>query len=563
MDTAFDSARQNAQRYLLIFSGIHAPVIVGLAAVLGGPAILFGGISIALTLCAWGGLSTSPVAGRQTLAMALVGQAALFTAAFAGHPWQLDSHMYFFALLAILSVMADIRAILAATAVIALHHLSLNFLMPSLVYPGGGSLLRTVMHAAIVLLETAVIVWMIQERHRLTAAAAAETEEALRAKESAAEALRTVEETQSDAATMRDALMQTMEREFTTMVDAGLKGDFDKRINVISEEPTLARLSERMNMLFDSISEAFLTIEGHIKALGHRDLSEKPPVSMQGRFQEMQVEVQSAVHSLRDVVASAQVATVSATETSAALAEGAGDLSQRNEQQAARIEETSATMEELANTVRENSTRMDGADQLATTVADRTQAGMTAIEQAVVAVERIEESSSKINEINTVIEAIAFQTNLLALNAAVEAARAGEAGKGFAVVASEVRTLAQRSSDAASDITKLIAESDANVKDGVRLVRQTGSALDQITSAISDLTKAISAVAEAGRHEAEKITEVFETIRSMDDMLQSNSQLAERSASGLAELQAGMSHLRSLVDTFTTDARAAEFAQAS
>lgn len=161
------------------------------------------------------------------------------------------------------------------------------------------------------------------------------------------------------------------------------------------------------------------------------------------------------------------------------------------------------------------------------------------------------------------IEAIAFQTNLLALNAAVEAARAGEAGKGFAVVASEVRTLAQRSSDAAFDITQLIAESDANVKDGVRLVRQTGSALDQITRAISELTKAISAVAEAGRDEAEKITEVFETIRSMDDMLQSNSQLAERSASGLSELQGGMSRLRSLVDTFTTDAQATEFAHAS
>ena len=143
---------------------------------------------------------------------------------------------------------------------------------------------------------------------------------------------------------------------------------------------------------------------------------------------------------------------------------------------------------------------------------------------------RIETASRKISDITSVIDEIAFQTNLLALNAAVEAARAGDAGKGFAVVASEVRTLAQRSSDAAKDITALITESGAEVAQGVGLVRSAGDALGSIVEASQKVSATVSDISAASAEQANGIDEMSQTVAHMDEMTQQNAALAEESA---------------------------------
>ncbi|PZN96643.1 MAG: hypothetical protein DCF30_17270 [Hyphomicrobiales bacterium] len=174
------------------------------------------------------------------------------------------------------------------------------------------------------------------------------------------------------------------------------------------------------------------------------------------------------------------------------------------------------------------------------------------VKNATDAMARIEEASKKISEITGVIDGIAFQTNLLALNAAVEAARAGDAGRGFAVVAAEVRALAQRSSDAAKDITGLIASSDAEVTEGVKLVRLTGETLEQIVNASAAVSTTVQEIASASGEQANGIDEMSQTVSHMDEITQQNAALAEQSAASARTLLDQIAQLNRLISTFRT-----------
>jgi len=236
---------------------------------------------------------------------------------------------------------------------------------------------------------------------------------------------------------------------------------------------------------------------------------------------------------------------------------GIRNLSQRTEQQAASLEETAATTEQLAASVKHSATasrRSVALAQQTTSIAER---GGAIVADAVDAMERIEQSSGKIADITSVIDGIAFQTNLLALNAAVEAARAGDAGKGFAVVASEVRTLAQRSGEAARDIKLLIASSGAEVTQGVALVRSTGEVLSNIVSSASDLSGTITQIASATGEQSNGIDAMAQVVAQMDEMTQQNAALSEESAASAMSLSEQIDRLNQMVDGFRTVDRAA------
>ena len=231
---------------------------------------------------------------------------------------------------------------------------------------------------------------------------------------------------------------------------------------------------------------------------------------------------------------------VSATEVSSASAEistSTTDLSQRTEEQAASLEQTSAAMEQMSSTVKKNADNARQANNFAgetNTVAER---GGAVVGDAVTAMAKIEESSRKISDIIGVIDEIARQTNLLALNAAVEAARAGEAGRGFAVVASEVRSLAQRSSQAAKDIKVLITTSNSQVKDGVDLVNKAGVSLDEIVASIQKVTAIVQEISSASHEQATGIEEINKALTQMDDTTQQNSALVEENAATAKTLE--------------------------
>ena len=225
------------------------------------------------------------------------------------------------------------------------------------------------------------------------------------------------------------------------------------------------------------------------------------------------------------------------TNASAEISTSTTDLSQRTEEQAASLEQTSAAMEELSSTVKKNADNAQQASQSASATREIADRGGQVATRAVAAMARIEDSSRKITDIIGVIDEIARQTNLLALNAAVEAARAGEAGRGFAVVASEVRSLAQRSSQAAKDIKELITNSTGQVKDGVELVNQAGAALSDITASIKQVAELITDIASASVEQSTGLEQINKALAQMDEVTQKNSALVEENAATAKTLE--------------------------
>ncbi len=207
-------------------------------------------------------------------------------------------------------------------------------------------------------------------------------------------------------------------------------------------------------------------------------------------------------------------------------------------------------MEEISSTLRATAESASDAEAAVSEAVDRAERGTGVMQEAAEAMTRIETSAGRIAEINGVIDAIAFQTNLLALNAAVEAARAGEAGKGFAVVAEEVRTLAQRSSEAAKDIANVIRESTGHVSEGVRLVGRTAESLSEIGRSVSSVAGNIRDISAAGREQADAIAEISDAASRMDEMTQRNAELADASARRAQDLRQEAAGLRDLVGVF-------------
>jgi methyl-accepting chemotaxis protein len=252
-------------------------------------------------------------------------------------------------------------------------------------------------------------------------------------------------------------------------------------------------------------------------------------------------QIAAAVQSMAQRVSSTIAEIISSgrevTNASAEIATSTTDLSQRTEEQAASLEQTSAAMEELAATVRKNAENAQLANQDANVTREVADRGGQVVAKAVDAMARIEESSRKISDIIGVIDEIARQTNLLALNAAVEAARAGEAGRGFAVVASEVRSLAQRSSQAAKDIKDLITNSNGQVKDGVDLVNKAGQSLNEIVESIKKVSVVVAEIANASAEQATGIDEINRALTQMDEVTQQNSALVEENAATAKTLE--------------------------
>lgn len=235
------------------------------------------------------------------------------------------------------------------------------------------------------------------------------------------------------------------------------------------------------------------------------------------------------------------------------IAEASQNFSQRITEQAASIEETSATMEEMSASIKQTAENAREANRLAQEARQSAEAGMVAMEETVRAMEEINRSAQRITSISGVIEEIAFQTNLLALNAAVEAARAGEHGKGFAVVAGEIRSLAQRASQSAKEITQLIQESVEKAGRGVELSGELQRRLEGIVSSVKRVAMLMDEVAAASAEQASGVNQVNIALSQIDQATQQNASLIEETASLAEELAAQARELLELVSFFKLD----------
>ncbi len=255
------------------------------------------------------------------------------------------------------------------------------------------------------------------------------------------------------------------------------------------------------------------------------------------QYVQVQNDFNGAVSGLQEVVHAIAMAAKEVSNASAEISTGTTDLSQRTEEQAATLEQTSASMEQISATVRKNAENAQAANSAAANTREVADRGGEVVAKTVEAMARIEGSSRKIADIIGVIDEIARQTNLLALNAAVEAARAGESGRGFAVVATEVRSLAQRSSQAAKDIKDLIVHSTDQVKDGVDLVNRTGTALHEVVESIKGVAELIGEIANASSEQSTGIEQINKALNQMDEVTQQNSALVEQSAAAAKTLE--------------------------
>nr|WP_315235524.1 methyl-accepting chemotaxis protein [uncultured Albidiferax sp.] len=232
------------------------------------------------------------------------------------------------------------------------------------------------------------------------------------------------------------------------------------------------------------------------------------------------------------------------------IATGNSDLSQRTEEQASALQQTAATMEQLGSTVHSNANNAQQANQLAQSAASVASHGGVVVGQVITTMQSISDSGRKIGDIIGVIDGIAFQTNILALNAAVEAARAGEQGRGFAVVAGEVRTLAQRSAQAAKEIKALIGSNVEQIAQGTALVGQAGKTMDDIVSSIRKVSEIVSGITLATVEQSDGIQQVSDAIGQLDQFTQQNAALVEEGAAAAESLKTQAQQLVQAVAIF-------------
>jgi methyl-accepting chemotaxis protein len=258
--------------------------------------------------------------------------------------------------------------------------------------------------------------------------------------------------------------------------------------------------------------------------------------------------------SLRRLVGQVRSATDSIGTASAEIATGNQDLSTRTEQTASNLQQAASSMEQLTGAVRQSADSARHANQLATSAAEVAARGGAVVSEVVSTMQDINASSRKIGDIIGVIDSIAFQTNILALNAAVEAARAGEQGRGFAVVASEVRSLAQRSAQAAREIKSLINASVDKVEGGSRLVADAGRTMGEIVGSVQRVSDIIGEITAATAEQSAGIVQVSGSVGQLDQMTQQNAALVEESAAAAESLREQAVALAHIIGAFRLDA---------
>lgn len=267
----------------------------------------------------------------------------------------------------------------------------------------------------------------------------------------------------------------------------------------------------------------------------------------------LRTDYNGSVLKLRDAVLAILVNAKRIGEASQAMKSASDDLARRTEQQAASVEQTAAALEEIATTVADSSRRATEAGSLVQQARSKAEGSGALVADAKKAMQSIDASSHEIGTIIGVIDEIAFQTTLLALNAGVEAARAGDAGKGFAVVAQEVRELAQRSGNAARDIKALVLKSNEEVKRGVALVNETGSALTSIVSEVREIDRHVSDIVQAAQEQALGMKDINSAINSIDQNTQQNASMVEGTAALAREISDSAHGLEGQIAAFRTE----------
>ncbi|RXR02625.1 methyl-accepting chemotaxis protein [Pseudoxanthomonas composti] len=349
------------------------------------------------------------------------------------------------------------------------------------------------------------------------------------------------------------ASLLAINTEIKRLAASAADGDFTARGDEAAFQHDFGVMVSDLNRLMATADHSLEAVSALLRAIADGDLTQRMEGDFHGVFAAMRDDANATVAQLTDIVGRIQHASGAINVAASEIVSGNDDLSRRTEQQAANLEETAASMEELTSTVKQNAEHARQANQLAVGAAQVAASGGSVVGQVVVTMGEIEASSRKIADIISVIDGIAFQTNILALNAAVEAARAGEQGRGFAVVASEVRTLAQRSANAAKEIKGLIEDSVSKVSDGSALAGQAGKTMEELVTSVQRVTDIMGEISAASQEQASGIEQVNQTVVQMDETTQQNAALVEEASAAARAMEEQASHLASAIAAFRLD----------
>ncbi len=289
-----------------------------------------------------------------------------------------------------------------------------------------------------------------------------------------------------------------------------------------------------------------------LDSVSQGDLTQKVRHDRGDELGDMQLALGHMIDGLSTMVSEVRAGADSVATASSQIAQGNRDLSGRTEEQASSLEETAASIEEMSGTVRTNADNARQANQLASAASTVATRGGEVVTQVIGTMNDIQAASRKISDIIGVIDGIAFQTNILALNAAVEAARAGEQGRGFAVVAGEVRSLAQRSAQAAREIKTLISDSVERVDAGSQLVGTAGSTMTDVVTQVRKVTDLVGEIAHASTEQSQGIGQINQAVSQLDQMTQQNAALVEESMAAAESLKVQAQRLTQAVGVFRT-----------
>ncbi|WP_088624059.1 methyl-accepting chemotaxis protein [Oceanicola sp. 22II-s10i] len=550
--TDFEASRALGMRIICLLTILSAPVVAGTGWYVGtAPAVALTG---ALVFAAVGAMALRMRGrtGRIVAAQAITGQCITLNAAMMGHPMQIDIHMVYFAVLAMLMLMSGIRALLVAAGTIAVHHLILTFALPALVYPSTDLMLnigRTGLHALVVVMETIALGLTIHMRLALEQRAQTQHRDMQAAAERTAAALETAE---TEKARAESALA---EAEAAIAAAARARDEAEAALRRAEDNAHAARMAEETAAEerarhMDEAAHAVSSMIANLEQMSRGNLSVRFTEALPDAYNAGAEAFNAALDRISDTMRQVTQETQSIQAQSGEITQAAGDLSQRTERQAATLSALSTTLSSLTDLVTKVASDANEARTQTLAARDKAHQGGDVMTRAVQAMDAIEASSSEVRKIISVIEDIAFQTNLLALNAGVEAARAGDAGRGFAVVATEVRALASRSSDAAREIDGLINASGQQITEGVQLVKRTGIALGEIKGAVEDIAQGMQTIAEATQRQSRELADVNSGISDLDHVTQQNAAMFEETMAANTALTDNARHLTTLIGRF-------------
>ncbi|WP_405402778.1 methyl-accepting chemotaxis protein [Paracoccus sp. Ld10] len=492
--------RMRAARFMLLYLWAHLPLSVLLALAIGNGSLVAPAAIAIIAGCAtldWrrtnGGHST-----QITLAVGLGLTVGFMVYQLTGHPWQIDMHMYFFAAFATVGVFCSWRPLVAYAGVVAAYHLLINLLLPEAIFPGSGDLERVLLHAVILIVQAAVLIWLA---HRQTQAFANSGNAIVAARGAEAEAERLAA---------------------------------DQRLTSANAAETAARQAAVQNRVVKEISEGLARLAtGNLTTAIHSPASDPFPFEYEALRESYNTVLQQLGQVMTEIEAVADGVRAGSDE----IDQAAQHLAVRAETQAATLEQSAAAMQQLTTSVKSSALRISEAESAGSENHAQADNGANIVKDAIEAMRAIENSAEKITSIIDVIENISFQTNLLALNAGVEAARAGDAGRGFAVVASEVRGLAQRSSDSAREIRALIAESARHVQAGSLLVEKTGGSLEGILKIAVNVQAMMKEISASSQEQSVGLAEINSGIIQLDQVTQQNAAVAEETNAAASSLK--------------------------